>query len=151
MSNIFDMEASAMAAIPFRERLLYGNLLADLAVYIPYVVRDAHTNSLSRIAGTMLLLTLVQIVIQIIIAIATHNRVQDERDTLISLRGYRAGYFAFGSCIFLGLGMLWLHQALGLVNPAKMAIHFLSVMFGMLVIADVVRVVTQLINYRRAV
>jgi hypothetical protein len=140
-----------MTSIPFRERLLYGSLFADLLVYVPYLLYDARSNSLSRIAGTMLLLMIVQIILQTVIAIATRNRLEDERDTLISLRGYRTGYITFASCVFLGLGMLWMHQALGLVNPAKMAIHFLSVMFGMLVIADVVRVVTQIIAYRRAV
>ncbi len=140
-----------MALTTYQERSLYGALLADVVVYVPYLLHDGRSNSLSRIAGTMLLLIIVQIVLQIIIAIATRNRLQDERDRLIGLRGYRAGYFAFGSCVFLGLSALWAHQALGLLDPRRMAIHFLSVMFGMLVLADVVRIVTQLIDYRRAV
>jgi hypothetical protein len=150
MSNIFDTEPT-MPSLTYEERSLYGMLFADLAVYIPYVMQNARTNTLGRIAGTLLLLMVVQIVLQIIIAAATRNRLQDERDTLIRLRGYRAGYLAFVSFIVVGLGILWLHAAAVQSHPEHMAIHFLSVMFGMLVLADVVRIITQLIAYRRAV
>lgn len=139
-----------MASMTYQERSLYGILLADVAVYVPYLRMDSHSNSLSRIAGTIVLLIVVQVVLQIVIAAVTRNRVQDERDQLISLKGYRAGYQAFVSMVVIGLGALWMHQALGQINPAKMAIHFLSVMFGLLVVADVVRVVTQIIAYRRS-
>jgi hypothetical protein len=139
-----------MDRLNYQERTLYGTLIADLAVYIPYLFHSAKTNSLSRIAGTLFLLIVAQMVLQIVIAIATRNRLQDERDQWIRLRGYRAGYQAFVSCVVLGLGALWMHASLGQLNPSHMAIHFLSVMFGMLVVADVVRVVTQLIDYRRA-
>ena len=139
-----------MVRFSYQERSLFGALVADLLVYVPYLLQDGRSNTLGRIAGAMLLLMVVQIVLQIAVAVATRNRLQDERDRLISLRGYRAGYIAFASFIFVGLGALWLHQALGQLDPRRMAIHFLSVMFGMLVIADIVRVVTQLIDYRRA-
>ena len=140
-----------MTSVPYQERLLYGNLFADLLVYIPYAVHAAHSNSLGLIASHLFLLIVVQIVVVLIIAAATRNRTQDERDMLIRLRGYRAGYVTFVSCVVVGLGLLWMHAALGGINPNKMAIHFLSVMFGMLVIADIVRVTTQLIAYRRYV
>ena len=139
-----------MAQFPYQERSLYGTLLADLLVYVPYALLDSHSNSLGRIAGTMLLLIVAQIVLQVIIAAATRNRLQDERDLMIRLRGYRAGYQAFVCCVVLGLGALWMHAALGQINPNKMAIHFLSVMFGMLVLADIVRVITQIVDYRRS-
>jgi hypothetical protein len=147
MSKIFDMELS----MTYQERTLYGTLIADVTVYAGYLWRTASGSSLALIAGAIFALIVIQIVLQAAIAARTRNLLQDERDTLIALRGYRAGYVAFVSSIVLGLGMLWLHAALGLVNPNRMAIHFLSVMFGMLVISDVVRVVTQLIDYRRDV
>ncbi len=140
-----------MASVPYQERLLYGNLFADLLVYIPYALHAGHSNSLSLIASHLFLLILVQIVLLSVIAAATRNRIQDERDMMIRLRGYRAGYVAFMSFVVVGLGMLWAHAALGMINPNKMAIHFLSVMFGMIVISDAVRVIAQIIEYRRAV
>lgn len=139
-----------MLNLTYEERSLYGVLAADLIVYVPYVLQSARTNSVGRIAGTLLVLIVAQILLQSVIAAATRNRLQDERDLLIRLRGYRAGYVAFVCCVVLGLGALWLHTALGQLNPSHLAVHFLSVMFGMLVFSDVVRVLTQLFAYRRA-
>ena len=140
-----------MASVPYQERLLYGNLFADLLVYVPYAIHAGRSNSLSLIVSHLFLLVLVQIVLVGVIAATTHNRLQDERDTLIRLRGYRAGYVAFMSITVVGLAALWMHAALGQINPAHMAIHFLGVMFGMIVIADIVRICSQIIDYRKAV
>ena len=52
----------------------------------------------------------------------------------------------------LGLGMLWFHATVGhlsLDNP-MIGLHFLSVFFGMLVIADISKTATQIVAYRRA-
>ena len=48
-----------------------------------------------------------------------------------------------------GMAALWLHSSLGQLNPAHMALHFLSVFFAVLMLAEVVKTVTQLIAYRR--
>lgn len=139
-----------MMSLTYQERSLYGTLLADLMIYLPYLTHDSASNSLSRIAGTLLLLIVVQIVLQAAIAALTRNRLQDERDFTIRLRGYRAGYITFVTCVMLGLAALWMHAMFLQLNPQRMAIHFLSVLFGMVVVADVVRVLAQLIDYRRA-
>jgi hypothetical protein len=74
---------------------------------------------------------------------------KDERDRLIRLRGYRAAYFTITSLMVLGMGMLWVHSSLGQINPAHMAMHFLSVFFAVLMLAEVVKTVVQLVAYRR--
>ncbi len=93
-----------------------------------------------------------QIVLQSLIAALARNRVTDERDHLIELRGYRAGYLTLASLMVLGLGMLWFHCRDGHLNMQNhmMGLHFLSVFFGMLVIADIVKTLTQIVAYRRA-
>jgi hypothetical protein len=93
-----------------------------------------------------------QIILQGVIAALTRNRVTDERDRLIELRGYRAGYLTFASLMVLGLGMLWLHMLAGdlPMQGQMMGLHFLSVFFGMLVLADITKTATQIIAYRRA-
>ncbi len=140
-----------MPSLSYQEKSLYGALVADLAVFIPYFVlihRDAHP-SLNLIAGSITLLILAQIVLQSVIAIATRNRMTDERDRLILLRGYRAGYFTVISVMMVGMAALWLHTALGQINPAHLALHFLSVFFAVLMLAEVVKTITQLAAYRR--
>jgi hypothetical protein len=93
-----------------------------------------------------------QIILQSIIAAVTRNRITDERDRLIELRGYRAGYLTLASLMVLGLGMLWLHAAFGHfpIENKWVGLHFLSVFFGMLVIADITKTAAQIVAYRRA-
>ena len=139
-----------MPSLSYQEKSLYGALVADLAVFVPYFV-FIHTGrpTVNVIAGAITLLIIAQIILQAIIAIASRNRMTDERDRLILLRGYRAGYFTVVSLMVLLMGMLWVHSSLGQINPSHMALHFLSVFFAVLMLAEVVKTITQLIAYRR--
>jgi hypothetical protein len=155
MSNIFDMEMEAMGDLSYQERTLWGSLVAELVVYLPYFFLHFHrTNSVNMVAGTIFGIIVLQIILQSIIAAMTRHRMTDERDKLIQLRGYRAGYITLASLMVLGLGMLWLHTlANGGDFPVRanvLGLHFLNVFFGMLVISDIVKTVTQIVAYRRA-
>jgi hydrogenase-4 membrane subunit HyfE len=149
MSNIFDMEPS-MPNLSYQEKSLYGELLADLAVFVPYFIyiHIRHT-TVGFIAGSITILILIHIVLQTIIAVATRNRLKDERDQLIRLRGYRAGYFTAIGFMVVGMAALWLHTTFGDLNPSHMALHFLSVFYAVLMIAELVKTITQLMDYRR--
>jgi hypothetical protein len=50
----------------------------------------------------------------------------------------------------LGMAALWLHTRLGQLNPAHMALHFLSVFYAVLMLADLVKTIVQILAYRRA-
>ena len=67
-------------------------------------------------------------------AALTRNRVTDERDLLIELRGYRASYLVLASLMVIGLGMLWFHPTVGnlRLDSRMVGLHFLGVFFGML-------------------
>jgi hypothetical protein len=139
-----------MPSLSYQEKSLYGSLAAELLVYGPYFVLHQQ-NSVNKVAGMIIAIIVLQIILQSIIAIATRNRMKDERDRIIELRGYRAGYITLASLMVLGLGMLWFHATVGHLNLQNhnMGLHFLSVFFGMLVIADVVKTAAQIIAYRR--
>lgn len=152
MSEIFDMERIAMASLSYREKSLYASLVAELALYGTFLVLHGQ-GSLNQVAGLIAAIIVVQIVLQLAIAALTRNRVTDERDRLIELRGYRAGYVTLATLMVVGLGLLWFHAVIGrlpLHNP-WIALHFLNVFFGMLVISDITKTVTQIVSYRRAV
>jgi len=51
--------------------------------------------------------------------------------------------------MLLGMCGLWMHTMLGQINPAHMALHFLSVFFGVLIFAEVVKTIVQIVAYRR--
>jgi hypothetical protein len=139
------------SSLSYREKTLYASLVAEILIYGPYFFLHRQ-NSVNQVAGMIIAIIVLQVILQLIIAAFTRNRVTDERDRLIELRGYRAGYLMVASLMVIGLGMLWFHTAVGqlhLDNP-KIGLHFLSVFFGMLVIADITKTVTQIVAYRRA-
>ena len=151
MSKIFDTGAIAMApSLSYREKTLYASLAAELIVYGPYFFLHQE-NSVNKVAGMIIAIIVLQIILQLVIAALTRNRVTDERDRLIELRGYRAGYLVIASLMVIGLGMLWFHATMGHlhVESRMVGLHFLSVFFGMLVIADITKTATQIVAYRR--
>ena len=152
MSNYFDTGAIAMGTpLSYREKTLYASLVAELVVYGPYFFLHRQ-NSINKVAGMIVAILVLQMVVQSVIAALARNRVTDERDRLIELRGYRAGYLMIGSLMVLGLALLWFHATFGgirLENP-EVGLHFLSVFFGMLVIADITKTAAQIVSYRRA-
>jgi hypothetical protein len=141
-----------MSTLSYQEKSLYGAFAVDLAVFIPYFVL-IHTSQLTLnfIVGGVFLLTAAHIAIQIGIAIASRNRMTDERDRLIELRGYRAGYFSIISLMILGLGILWVYSWQSDFHPQHMALHFISVFFAMLMLSEIVKTATQLVAYRRSI
>ncbi|HTW80280.1 MAG TPA: hypothetical protein VME23_12105 [Terracidiphilus sp.] len=139
-----------MPSLSYREKTLYASLVAEILVYGPYFFLH-QKNSVNKVAGMIIAIIVLQVVLQLIIAAFTRNRTTDERDRLIELRGYRAGYLMVASLMVIGLAMLWFHTTMGqlhLDNP-KIGLHFLSVFFGMLVIADITKTATQIVSYRR--
>lgn len=139
-------------SLSYREKSLYASLVAELLVYGPYFFLHQQ-NSVNRVAGMIIAIIVLQIILQSIIAALTRNRITDERDRLIELRGYRAGYLTLASLMVLGLGMLWFHATVSgfQFDSRRVGLHFLSVFFGILVISDIAKTATQIVAYRRAI
>ena len=138
-------------SLSYREKTLYASLSAELIVYGPYFFLHQQ-NSINNVAGMITAIIVLQIILQAIIAAVTRNRVVDERDRFIELQGYRAGYLTLASLMVIGLGMLWFHAATRNfpLDNRMMALHFVSVFFGMLVAADITKTATQIVSYRKA-
>jgi hypothetical protein len=139
-----------VTTLSYREKTLYASLAAELVVYGPYFFLHQQ-NSVNKVAGMIIAIIVLQIILQSVIAALTRNRVTDERDRLIELRGYRAGYLVLASLMVIGLGMLWFHATVGHVqlDSGMVGLHFLSVFFGMLVVADITKTATQIMAYRK--
>jgi EamA domain-containing membrane protein RarD len=138
-------------SLSYREKSLYASLAAELVVYGPYFFLHQQ-NSVNKVAGMIIAIILLQTILQLAIVALTRNRMTDERDRVIELRGYRAGYLTIASLMVVGLAMLWFHAAVGhlQLENRMVGLHFLSVFFGMLVISDITKTATQLVAYRRA-
>jgi hypothetical protein len=139
-----------VTSLSYREKSLYASLVAELLVYGPYFFLHQQ-NSVNKVAGMIIAIIVLQMILQSVIAALTRNRVTDERDRLIELRGYRAGYLTIASLMVIGLGILWFHATVGhlQLDSRMIGLHFLSVFFGMLVIADITKTATQIVAYRR--
>lgn len=140
-----------MAGLSYREKTLYASLAAELALYSTFLILHGQ-GTLNQVSGMIAAIIVLQIVLQLGIAAVTRNRVTDERDHLIELRGYRAGYLTLAFLMVLGLGMLWFHATMGhlQLENRRIGLHFLNVFFGMLVVSDIVKNVMQIVSYRRA-
>jgi hypothetical protein len=140
-----------LASLSYREKSLYASLVSEIVVYGSYFFLHRQ-NTIDKVAGMIVSIIVLQIILQSLIAAFTRNRVTDERDKLIELRGYRAGYLMLCSLMVLGLGMLWFHATVGdlHLDSRMMGLHFLSVFFSMLVIADITKTATQILAYRKA-
>ena len=138
-------------SLSYREKSLYASLAAELVVYGPYFFLHRQ-NTVNNVAGMIIAIIVLEIILQSIIAGVTRNRITDERDRLIELRGYRAGYLTLASLMVIGLGMLWFHATVGHLHLESpwVGLHFLYVFFGMLVISDITKTAAQLVAYRRA-
>jgi hypothetical protein len=138
-------------SLSYREKSLYASLAAELVVYGPYFFLHRQ-NTVTNVAGMIIAIIVLEIILQSIIAGVTRNRITDERDRLIELRGYRAGYLTLASLMVIGLGMLWFHATVGHLQLESpwVGLHFLYVFFGMLVISDITKTAAQLVAYRRA-
>jgi hypothetical protein len=138
-------------SLSYREKSLYASLATELVVYGPYFFLHQR-NSVNKVAGMIIAIIVLQVILQSVIAAVTRNRITDERDRLIELRGYRAGYLTIASLMVVGLGLLWFHATVGhlQLESRMVGLHFLSVFFGMLVIADITKTATQILSYRKA-
>jgi FtsH-binding integral membrane protein len=134
----------SMTSLSYQEKSLYGSLIAELIFFGVYFAYGSNTRAdLGRLTGIVILLIIVQIIYQIVLAIASSRQLTDERDRLIAARGYRAAYFA------LVTGLMAI-AALLLTNIPLASMALINVILAALVIAEIVKVVTQLISYKTA-
>ena len=75
-----------LTSLSYREKTLYASLAAEIVVYGPYFFLHQQ-NSVNKVAGMIVAIIVLQIILQSVIAALTRNRVTDERDRLIELRG----------------------------------------------------------------
>src|ERR1035441_4866895 len=131
------------SSLSYREKSLYASLAAELLVYGPNFFLHQQ-NSVNKVAGMIIAIIVLQVILQSIISSVTRNHITDERDRLIELRGYRSGYLTIVSLMVVGLGMLWFHATVGhlQLDSRMIGLHFLSVFFGMLVVADMIKTAT---------
>ena len=131
----------------FREKSAWISLLSMLAVYGYYFwtewQRGPGAPELGLLAGCVVLLTVLQIVLHILAAVAAPKEAKvpaDEREKLFAVKGYRSAYFVLASGALATIGAALMgYGAAALVNG----------LFFALVVAEMARVTTLIVHYRR--
>ena len=122
-----------LADITYQEKSIWGQLIATLVVYGRYFI----SGSPGSLAGTIVLLVIIQIVAQIAIAVANRPEPKDERDRLIDAKAYRAGYLLLVTGTILCMNIV--------VSPT------VNALLMALVASEAGKSITQLYYYRRGI
>ena len=130
----------------YQEWSLTGSLAAMLVVcgyYFAAVLR--HVGQLDFALGR-LIFVVIEIVYHIVLALETHPEPKDERDVVIEAKAYRNAYFAYGTGAFLVISAV---IAAGLARVAITPFLVVNLVLLFMVLAEVVKLVTQLLYYRK--
>src|SRR5208337_3059236 len=142
--------------LSYQEKSILGSLLTMVVVYGYYfasVLRDTSEPafggaSVARLIFAVIAIVVVEVVYQIVLALESKVEPKDERDILIECKAYRNAYFLLASGAFLVIASVIMRDA----APARIAVtNFITVnlVLFFMVVADVMKFLTQLFYYRR--
>ena len=145
--------------LSFQEKSIAGSLAATIFVYTNYFGRSLQLwfentpdeNAVARLLSTIALLVVIEVVYQIVIAIADRPAPKDERDRFIDAKANRNGYavLVIGlahliGCVLIAEGVAYQRWSFLPLTPFLLAQAALAA----LIVAEVVKGVTQLYYYR---
>lgn len=137
--------------MPFREKTAWVSLIVTAAIWGGYFwtlqphLRDGSLEgqAVGLFIGAMVLLTIVQIILAIALAITSGKDADapmDEREQLIDLKGMRAGFYILNAALIV-VSALWVVGA----SPLAMANGILAAM----VLGELLRAGWVIAGYRR--
>ena len=143
-------------AMSYQEKSILGSLLAFVVVFGSYFVAvlrdlgrpDFEGGTFGRLVFAVIAIVLIEIAYHIVLALESKPEPKDERNVLIECKGYRNAYFLLAGGAFLVI--VWV--AMGHPAPTRIAVaNFVTVNLILLVmvIADLMKFLTQLFYYRR--
>jgi hypothetical protein len=151
-----------MPDMSYQEKSILGSLAAIVVVYGYYfvsVLRDGGGAGfggrlVGRLMGTVILLVIIEIVYHITVAVeslvlGSGVEPKDERDILIESKAYRNAYFSLASGVFLSIGaIIWINLASDAPAITFTPFATVNLVLFFMVIAEVVKYLTQLFYYR---
>jgi len=146
----------------YQEKSILGSLLAFVVVfgyYFAAVLRDLGRHEfvggmVGRLVGAVIAIVVIEIVYHIVLALESEPEPKDERDVLIECKAYRNAYFLLASGAFLVIAWVIMANLVRDAAPTRIAVtNFITVnlVLFFMVVADVMKFLTQLFYYRRGV
>jgi hypothetical protein len=144
MSNIFDME-NPMSRLSFQEKMLWAQLAGLAVVSAFYVHFLAHAAPGHHYFHAVLIgLLFVFVFFRIIMRRGSGNVVEDERDRSIAALGTRWSNIILWVGLVAIMVMYWDH------GGVRSASFIVNLIFHLLLLAGLVRILRELVAYRRA-
>ncbi len=144
--------------LSYQEKSIIGSLLAMLIVYGYYFAAvlkqigqgDLNGGLIGRLMFTVIAIIVIEIVYHVVLAILQKPEAKDERDVQIEAKAYRNAYFMLATGAALVL-TYFIVAAIAGDNGRIMVTPFLIVnlMLLFMVVAELFRMVTQLLYYRK--
>lgn len=140
--------------LSYQEKSIAGSLIAMLVVYSYYfaaVLRNIGQSqfagdALGRLIVAVVAIIVIEIVYHILLAMESKPERKDERDILIESKAYRNGYFAYGTGAFLVMSLV---IVAGLAHTLLTPFLVVNLVLLFMVLAEVVKFVTQLLYYHK--
>ena len=136
-------------SLSYREKSILGSLAAILVGYGYYYATvfrgsrppEFNGGSVALLISAVFVIVVIEVVSQIVIALASRVEPKDERDIQIERRAYRNAYILLVAGLFLWMGTVVL---IGLTPYMSVNLVLFSV-----VVSEIVKLLTQLFFYRR--
>ncbi len=146
--------------LSYQEKSILGSLLAFVVVfgyYFAAVLRDLGRHEfvagmVGRLVLAVIAIVVIEIVYHIVLALESKPEPKDERDILIECKAYRNAYFLLASGAFLVIAWVIMTNLASDAASTRVAVtSFITVnlVLFFMVVADVMKFLTQLFYYRR--
>ena len=141
-----------MSHLEKRATWLLIDMLVIYGIYFARALRNVGQSqfageALYRLFGAVVMIIFIEILYHIAAPpVGVEPEPKDERDILIESKAYRNGYFAYGTGAFLVISAV---IAAGLAHISVTPFLVVNLVLLFMVLAEVVKFVTQLLYYRK--
>ena len=138
--------------LSYREKRIWISLSTQLVCYLIYFVELHHgVGNIAILVHAILAILVLQVLLQAILALTARPEPKDERDIAVERIAYRNAYWALFASV--STAMAWLAIAafhLSHGHPPRLgAFHILNGLLVLLLVAEIAKLVSQLVSYRR--
>jgi len=138
--------------LTYREKRIWINLVTQLIVYAVYYYELWRGNvTIGSLIVVVVAIIVLQIILHIVLAMTDRPYPKDERDIAIERSAYRNAYFVLAGALFCAMTLLAVHA----LNPELRRefgpgpFHIINALLFMLLLAELGKLLSQLVLYRR--
>jgi hypothetical protein len=145
------------SSLSFREKGAWACLITTVAVFIPYFARVLHLFARGELKTSSVITAfflasiwqvLLNVVVQVVIALRSGREPKDERDSAIESKSFRYTYWIFALLLW---PVIMIAPASTIGGYPLTPVFLSQMVFFCFVVAELTRYLTQVVYYRRGV